>query len=325
MKFSYLYMLQKLTRLMFTYLSIMIMLLLSHTINMAYAKQRVFNRIIEQDTVLFNYQWQDHQQQKQKLQLTITKKALFDRFRNFKALNEKSLHQYLNQHLAKQLIQPIQTMQTSAAQPNSSATKREKNKIKKDSNKALSRQAILQQYLHQHFYHQFTFFDGVKKIKPDHTRIAEQSIIALQALTTELTTKTANLNKREKLNYLLSFVQSIPYSTITNRASSSGAGFNPPAKVLWENQGDCDSKMTLLAALIKAIMPENNVVLVYLNNHALLGIDDDKQAQDFAINYQGNTYVIAEVSGPALLNLGKITQTSSIAISNNYYSIEKLP
>jgi hypothetical protein len=117
-------------------------------------------------------------------------------------------------------------------------------------------------------------------------------------------------------------VQSIPYSPLESRITSSGAGFNPPAKLLWENQGDCDSKMTLSATILRALMPRIDMVMIYIDQHALIGIAITGEAGEMTIDYQGITYLLAEPTGPALYPLGTLTPESELAVDQGRYIAE---
>jgi hypothetical protein len=121
-------------------------------------------------------------------------------------------------------------------------------------------------------------------------------------------------------------VQSIPYSTLESRITSAGAGFNPPLKLLWENQGDCDSKVTLTAALLRSLMPRINIALIFIDNHALMGVNIAAEigSEEMTIEHNGITYLLAEPTGPALLALGTISEDSQQAILQGQYTIETM-
>ena len=130
-------------------------------------------------------------------------------------------------------------------------------------------------------------------------------------------------NVRKVTDFVLSFVQSIPYSTLESRLTSSGAGFNPPAKLLWENQGDCDSKMTLTATILRALMPRIDMAMIYIDQHAFIGIAIPAEANEISIEYQGVNYLLAEPTGPALYKLGTLAPESELAINQERYVVEE--
>ena len=164
---------------------------------------------------------------------------------------------------------------------------------------------MTKQYLDKIHYQRFVTYDNVQGVKPNHTRIAKQSVPDFKPLKELLIEKAGGKNVRWATNFSLSFVQSIPYSTLESRVTSSGAGFVTPAKLLWENQGDCDSKVTLLSSLLRAQMPRIGIVMVFIEKHALIGIAIPAMPGEATIVHNGFTYVLAEPTGPAMLPLGQ--------------------
>jgi len=64
------------------------------------------------------------------------------------------------------------------------------------------------------------------------------------------------------------------------------------------------------------------MILVFIDNHALIGIEIPVQADDQTITIDNISYVLAEPTGPRLLNLGEIAQESELAVGNGHYSAE---
>jgi len=91
---------------------------------------------------------------------------------------------------------------------------------------------------------------------------------------------------------------------------------------LWENQGDCDSKVTLFASLLRSLIPKVSVALVFINNHALIGISIPARANEQTITVNGVTYLLADPTGPALLPAGRLGETSELAILQEQYTAE---
>jgi len=118
-------------------------------------------------------------------------------------------------------------------------------------------------------------------------------------------------------------VQSIPYAKLESRLTSSGAGFSPPLDLLYRNKGDCDSKVTLTAAILRALMPRINLTIIYIDNHALLGIDILPEGDEVTIVKDDITYVVAEPTGPAILALGQVASFSKQAVLAGLYNAEK--
>ena len=98
--------------------------------------------------------------------------------------------------------------------------------------------------------------DGAAAIKQDHVRIALESRSELAPLAEQLKQQgsTETEARQKTVAHMLDFVQSIPISCST---ASRGAreGLLSPRQVLEQNQGDCDSKVTLMAAMLAQLFP----------------------------------------------------------------------
>ena len=129
-----------------------------------------------------------------------------------------------------------------------------------------------------------------------------------------------NTNKnttRGKIDFYLNFVQSIPYDKLENRNIKSYAGFLPPLALLDSNKGDCDSKSILFLKLMRQLIKHTQSALILTPNHAFVGVAVLPKPNDATYKINGTTYVLAEVAGPAVLELGKIAPDSQDAINNN--------
>jgi hypothetical protein len=294
---------------------------------LAFADQLSFSKIEAGENYQFNYQWLDRQGDRQKINFLLSKRAMFDRFRNFKIFKSEMAQFSINNALQKKLREePIKGVMIDF--------KRNKNNeisIKGRSNQTINaayakinemKQTLNNEYLTDNYYQQFITHDQINAIKPDHARFANIASIDLKPVKPRVLEKFSIKNIRKITNYILGFVQSIPYATLESRVTASGAGFNPPLKLLWENQGDCDSKVTLTAAIFRTLMPRIKMILVFIDNHALIGIEVPVDAEDQTINIDGVSYVLAEPTGPSLFNLGEIAQESKLAIGNGHYTAE---
>jgi hypothetical protein len=181
-------------------------------------------------------------------------------------------------------------------------------------------------YLFAHYYTRFVTPSGQEAIKPDHLRYINESTLALapisQAIIDALPQKT---NTRDYINQLLSWLQTIPYDDLQDRRTSNGSGFSPPLSVIKNNSGDCDSKSVLAAAIIRSFLPNQDMKLILLRDHALLAIALRPLATDRSMTINGLTYVLFEPTGPALLALGEISDTTEASLASTYYTIEDIP
>lgn len=293
----------------------------------AASKQLHFSKVEKGDSYQLNYEWLDHKKKTQQMSFTLTKSVLFNRFRNFRVFKPELAAQYINKNVVKHLHNnPIANIQIHYERNSGGITIRGTDI--KAINNAEKRIAELnteytEKHLSQNFYHNFTTYNNIKAVKPNHVKFATLAANDLKPIIPAISEKVAINNIRKTTDYVLAFVQTIPYSTLNSRVDSSGAGFNPPQKLLWENQGDCDSKVTLTASILRALIPEIKIVLVFIDNHALIGINVLAKANETTINLDGTTYLLAEPTGAALLPLGMLNNTSELAIIQGQYTAEK--
>lgn len=289
------------------------------------ANQLSFHKTEVDEGYHFNYQWLDHQKTQQEINFTLNNNILFDRFRNFKDYQsryaQKTILRRIKKHMQKN---PIAEVQITYRQQGESFFIDVKGLDTEKVNKAYQELARLEQevtqaYLAESYYQEFTDHAQVRGIKVDHVSIANDSVTDLKPLKPIILGHVSIKNIRKATNYVLGFVQNIPYSTLSSRLASSGSGFNHPLKLLWENQGDCDSKMTLTAALLRALMPRVKMVFVYTEGHAFIGINVPAKAGETTITHKGVTYLLAEPTGPAILPLGILAAESELAINQGHY------
>jgi hypothetical protein len=292
------------------------------------AEQTHFSKKLIDANYHFSYQWLDHKGEPQSISFSLPQQKIFDRYRSFSIYQPKLAHEYVNKSLKKHFNKtPIQGVQVTFKDENGTfqaEIKSNNPQLLQSTTEKISQleQTFTQEYLTKKYYHQFITPSQINAIKPDHGRIALESVKDLKSLKTIILEKSYIKNIRKVSNYVLNFVQNIPYSTLESRITSSGAGFSPPLKLLWENQGDCDSKVTLTASLLRVLMPRIKLALIYIDNHAFIGIKVAPQDDDITVEHQGITYVLAEPTGPAVLALGKIAAESEQAIYNGHYTLE---
>lgn len=299
------------------------------TIGALSAQQSNFSKVEQDESYSFNYQWQDQLQNQQNISFSLPKKALFSRFRNFKAYKAEFAEQYVAQQIRRKLMEsPIPNVQVNFRKQRGKITLDIKSTDAALIGKAYEKIAKMEQeltteFLKQNHYQTFTTYDNTKGIKPNHRAIAQATVMDLKPLREPILNKVSIKNIRKVTDYTLGFVQSIPYSALESRISSSGAGFSTPLKLLWENQGDCDSKVTLTGALLRTLMPRVKIIFIFIEQHALIGIDVPARAGETSIAHNGTNYLLAEPTGPASLLLGKIAPQSKLAIDNKHYIVEE--
>lgn len=291
-------------------------------------KQISFSKQSQADHYRFNYQWLDYNDQPQSMSFTLTKPALFERFRMLRPFQDEFAQKTIMRSVKKQLeAEPLQGAQAAFLQKDGKIVVQVKGLEDKNvaiayrKVKAIEKEAT-EQYLKQNYYQRFTTYDEQSGVKIDHASIANGSVADFKGLKPIILDKVSIKNIRKITNYVLNFVQSIPYSTLESRITSSGAGFNPPAQLLWENQGDCDSKVTLTATILRALMPRIDMVMVYIDQHAFFGIAIPASAGEMSLEHQGVNYLLGEPTGPALYRLGALAPESELAINQGRYVAE---
>jgi len=292
------------------------------------AKQISFSKQPQENHYIFNYQWLDHDNQSQSMSFALTKPALFERFRMLRPYQSEFAQKTIMRTVKKQLRkEPLNGAQAFFLQQNGQMVVQVKGR--EDKNVALAykkvkeiEQAAISEYFKKNYYQLFSTHDEQSGVKINHTNIANDSVADFKVLKPIILDKVSIKNIRKVTNFVLSFVQNIPYSTLESRITSSGAGFNSPAKLLWENQGDCDSKMTLTATILRALMPRIDMVMVYIDKHAFIGIAIPAIAGEMTIEHQGVSYLLGEPTGPALYRLGELAPESELAVNQGRYVAE---
>lgn len=165
---------------------------------------------------------------------------------------------------------------------------------------------------------------GQAGIKPDHVRIIDTSSSELGDVAEALLQAAGGeqVEPRQLLDFLLAFVQSIPYDPLQSTDGQRGTGYLLPRQVLETNRGDCDSKVALLASLWRYLKPEIPQVLLFVPDHALLGIALPAQSQDETLVAAGYTLLLLEPTGPAELPAGQIGEPSRLYIKTGRYMAE---
>ncbi len=178
-------------------------------------------------------------------------------------------------------------------------------------------------FLHKNYYVPFANELGQAAIKQDHRRYAIESSQNISSIVSAIKEQLNNpSNPRDFIDFTLSWLQAIPYDTLDDRISSNGSGFAAPRQLLLNNKGDCDSKSTFFLALLKSYNPKLSTKMIFLRNHALVGITLKANKTDERIMQNNLSYILAEPTGPAQSKLGEIAPSSKMAIRNRQFSTE---
>lgn len=297
------------------------------------AKQVDFEKHAQGATTKFQYIWQDHDNKQHEFAFDLKTENVNGDYRHFKALRPSLLHMYSVKKLkqAASKLDPkkgVVKIHSRVNRVEYEIRSREQSWINEQSDK-LSKlyESSLLEYLHQEYYTEFPGFHRANKsktYKPDHLRFAKESSDSLAPIITAIREKMPRANARRVATFLLSWLQTIPYSTIESRAESNGSGFLPPIRLLANNKGDCDSKVTLMASIMKAMFPRLRIALVYIPGHALIGMNVSHLADDEKLEVNGLDYTLSEPVGPGLLPFATISDNSKRYIDSGNYLVELL-
>lgn len=308
-----------------TFIIVLIAWLISFT---SEAEQLVFDKKSKDNQTHFKYRWKNQAGEARELAFSYDNKTLFSHFRGFRAYQPQRAKQTAMVALRKaaakfdraklniNFIERQDSVQFSVAGGN----KKQRDQALKYLNQEYDK--ATQSFLRKSFYNTLT--DQFKRtgIKPDHVRFAKEGSKDLKPIVTAFRQQYGKKGIRDTAAEVLAFVQSIPYSTLQDRRRSSGAGFSPPLRLINNNQGDCDSKVTLMAAMLKGIYPRMSLAIIYLPNHALIGMQVSHRKDERYVKLSGRTLLLAEPTGPAMLKLGELGKDSAFFINGQQFTHE---
>lgn len=306
---------------------IILLLLLSFTFSIG-AFEHTVDYGTEKDT--YNYQWQDHTQTEHQISFSLSSQLINNHFRRFKRYNSEEAINYIHREVLREAskfnprelrleftkhFNYIDYQLTSSDKDKLMTAQQSIEKIKLSAH---------QDYLEKNYYIKFSAPWHKQAIKPDHLRFVKESFPDIKPIAHAIQSKYPNARPQALINFVLSWIQSIPYADLEDRSTSSGVGFNPPLRLLSHNQGDCDSKTVLAASIIKTIYPRLNIALIYLPEHALIGFHLPIRKGEKYIDIEGLKYLLAEPVGPAKLPIAQVDDKSWQLITSGQYYYEVL-
>ena len=295
------------------------------------AQQRLFKRINEDKHYQFEYVWLNQTGEQHSIQFALEREALQDIPLQQTTYRPEIAQRYVVVEMTKaaQDIDPRIARITIRQRGDEIqiGVRAASDAIIKDVQSQLgeAKNAAFNSYLFKHYYTEYMTPLNQEAIKPDHVRYIRESTLALIPLSQAFYEQLQqNSDARDYMNLLLGWVQNIPYNTLEDRSESHGSGFSPPFTLLSQNKGDCDSKAVLTASIVRAFLPTTPMVLVLLEEHALLGIALPPRASDKTIKQNGITYVMFDPTGPALLPFGEVSPNTTMAIANRRFTLETI-
>jgi hypothetical protein len=127
---------------------------------------------------------------------------------------------------------------------------------------------------------------------------------------------------RDQVSLLNEFLQRIPYRELSSRDPRDGYGMLPPTEVLRRNQGDCDSKALIFAAVMRHLAPEVPVAFVLVEGHAFVGVGftgGDRRGGDLVV--PGTDLIAVEPVGPGRLPIGQVGDESLAGLTSGRFYI----
>ncbi len=291
-----------------------------------HAKQLQFQRAYDATDAILSYTWLNHAQERQRVTFRLPQKELQQGNSEFQSFSNKAMMAHTTQAL--QTFATAQSVGRKSLIVTPQANKIQFNFLGYSPDEVNNLQSQMQtiktnaeeDFLRQTFY---TRFDN--RVMPDHRRIAKRYIAAMRPVATAMASNMPASGHRAQINYLLSFLQSLPYDQLLNRQTSNGAGFQTPYGLLLNNRGDCDTKSVALAALLRNFFPNMRLLIVYVPGHAFVGIKQLPTQGDKAIKVAGETFVLADPTGPRQLKLGEVDPDALGYLRQRQYSYQEVP
>ncbi|WP_232230562.1 MULTISPECIES: hypothetical protein [unclassified Alteromonas] len=281
------------------------------------------------DSVTFNYQWTDSKQVVHSVSFELPRETIKQNPTLQPNYKPKIAQRYVMVALLKesQKLNPKEAKVSLKRQQDGIDIKVTSPSEEKAAEVLESLQTVQQTafntYLDEHYYTRFSTIFNQRAVKPDHLRYINESVKPMVPVSQAFYEKLApQSNSRDYFALLLSWIQSIPYNAMEDRVASNGSGFVPPIGLLLQNSGDCDSKAVLASSMVRAFLPTTNMIIVFLPNHALLGVALTPMVDDETIEFEGKKYVLYDPTGPAQIPFGQVSESTKQFIDTGRFQIE---
>jgi hypothetical protein len=144
-----------------------------------------------------------------------------------------------------------------------------------------------------------SYFEKYPQLSFSAFNISEQGAWFDQELEKVFGPKLKGLNEQDKIQYLLSFVQSFPYKTDQQQFNREKWMF--PEEILYYRDSDCDDRSILFAYLVRKLTGLPVLGLLY-PDHICTAVAFTTDAKGSTILYEGRKYLICDptYSGAAI-------------------------
>ena len=112
--------------------------------------------------------------------------------------------------------------------------------------------------------------------------------------------------RRDRIEMAMRFVQDIPYGIpeYADHNRHYGEVSTPPG-ILINGYGDCDSKAILFAGILIYLVPADDFIFLNQPDHVLAAVIGTPDENDTYVEFDGDTYLLAETAGPGKRMLGE--------------------
>ena len=292
----------------------------------SYADQLSFNKSSINGTTSFYYKWRNPSGKIKELSFKLPTKYLRSATNSFKPFDTRISNDYVykkmkeytkkhNNNFRNVKVKRVRTgFELEARGASQQEVQRAINELKDVSKDAMN------EYVHNNYY---KYIDE-KSIRPDHARIARKYVSSMRPVAQAIANEVNSSDLRDRANFALSFIQAIPYDVLKSRYFSNGAGFRMPYGLLMGNKGDCDTKSVAFASILRSFYPKLRMLMIYIPNHAFIGLALKPKAGDKYITIDGTPFVLAEPVGPRQSYIGKIADNSLAKLQKSDYSYEEI-
>lgn len=308
--------------------NIILIIFCSHAV----AKQEQFNRSDTSKEINLSYAWKDHSNATRTLAFSFEKEKLKDQFKHSKAYRKEiaQRHVYVALQKEAQKVNPKEArvrLQKIANEIRISVRSDSSEQQQIWLNRLFqARETAFDNYLESNHYNRYISPTGQEGVKPDHVRFIRENVHVLLPVAQAIYEKLdEDSSTRAYVNLLLSWLQSIPYNPLEDRITSNGSGYLPPTEVITGNLGDCDSKTVLAASLMRSLLPQLSMVVIFVPGHAFMGANLPHREDERVLRLDGLDYLLLEPTGPALMSLGEVAESSQYYLDSGMYTYEKVP
>lgn len=185
---------------------------------------------------------------------------------------------------------------------------------------AATQQQAYQSYLQRDYLYLLTTNLGESYVIPDHVRVMREHLALLQPVAASFISLYGRNNIRKISAQIAQWLQQIPYQDLSDRRESAGAGYLTPVQMLMANQGDCDSKAVVFAAVLRNIFPKLGIAIIYFNDHAVIAAQIPALDDELTVQLNNVSYLLLDPTGPAAMPLGKLNPPYDVQLQSRQFS-----